>query len=44
MAARHGLAGTGVDPFTGLAADARTLRSRLLDHVQPPSPRAATPR
>ncbi len=32
-AARHGLAGTGVDPFTGQAADARTLRSRLLDHV-----------
>jgi glutamate---cysteine ligase / carboxylate-amine ligase len=32
-AARQGLAGTGVDPFTGQAADARTLRSRLLDHV-----------
>jgi carboxylate-amine ligase len=32
-AARHGLAGTGVDPFTGQAAAARTLRSRLLDHV-----------
>ena len=32
-AARHGLNGPGVDPFTGQAADARTLRSRLLDHV-----------
>ena len=32
-AARHGLAGTGVDPITGQAADARALRSRLLDHV-----------
>jgi glutamate---cysteine ligase / carboxylate-amine ligase len=32
-AARHGLAGTGVDPFTGQAVDARMLRSRLLDHV-----------
>ena len=32
-AARHGLAGTGVDPFTGQAAAARTLRSRLLDHA-----------
>jgi len=32
-AARHGLAGTGVDPVTGLAADARALRSRLLVHV-----------
>jgi glutamate---cysteine ligase / carboxylate-amine ligase len=34
-AARHGLAGTGIDPVTGQAADARTLRSRLLDHVYP---------
>ncbi len=34
-AARHGLAGTGVDPFTGQAADARALLSRLLDHVYP---------
>ncbi len=34
-AARHGLAGAGVDPFTGQAADARTLLSRLLDHVGP---------
>lgn len=34
-AARHGLAGTGVDPFTGQTADVRTLRSRLLDHVYP---------
>ena len=33
-AARHGLAGAGVDPFTGQAVDARTLRSRLIDHVQ----------
>ncbi len=32
-AARHGLAGAGVDPFTGQAVDARSLRSRLLDHV-----------
>ena len=34
-AARRGLAGPGVDPFTGQAADARSLRSRLLDHVYP---------
>jgi glutamate---cysteine ligase / carboxylate-amine ligase len=34
-AARHGLAGPAVDPFTGQAADARSLRSRLLDHVYP---------
>ena len=34
-AARWGLAGTGVDPFTGQPADARSLRSRLLDHVYP---------
>ena len=34
-AARHGLAGAAVDPFTGQAADARSLRSRLLDHVYP---------
>jgi carboxylate-amine ligase len=32
-AARHGLAGAGVDPFTGQTVDARRLRSRLLDHV-----------
>jgi carboxylate-amine ligase len=32
-AARHGLNGPGVDPFTGQAAGARTLQSRLLDHV-----------
>ena len=32
-AARHGLAGTGLDPFTGQTVDARSLRSRLLDHV-----------
>ena len=34
-AARHGIAGPGVDPLTGQAADARSLRSRLLDHVYP---------
>jgi carboxylate-amine ligase len=34
-AARHGLAGPAVDPFTGQAADARHLRSRLIDHVYP---------
>jgi glutamate---cysteine ligase / carboxylate-amine ligase len=32
-AARQGLASTGVDAFTGQAVDARTLCSRLLDHV-----------
>ena len=31
--ARHGLAGAGVDPFTGRTVGARSLRSRLLDHV-----------
>ena len=34
-AARHGPSGAGVDPVTGQAADAATLRSRLLDHVYP---------
>ncbi len=34
-AARHGFAGAGLDPVTGQAADAATLRSRLLDHVRP---------
>ena len=34
-AARHGLAGAGADPVTGQAADARSLLSRLLDHVYP---------
>jgi len=34
-AARRGLAGPGVDPFTGQAADPRSLRSRLLDHAYP---------
>jgi len=34
-AARHGLAGAAVDPFTGQPADPRRLRSRLLDHVGP---------
>jgi carboxylate-amine ligase len=32
-AARQGLAGAGVDPFTGQMADAHSLRSRLLDHA-----------
>jgi glutamate---cysteine ligase / carboxylate-amine ligase len=32
-AARQGLAGAGVDPFTGRTVDARSLRSRLLNHV-----------
>ena len=32
-AARHGLAGAGVDPVTGQAVDTAALRSRLLDHV-----------
>ena len=32
-AARHGLAGPGIDPFTGRAADSRSLLFRLLDHV-----------
>ena len=34
-AARHGLNGAGVNPFTGQTADARTLLSRLIDHVHP---------
>jgi len=34
-AARHGLAGAAIDPFTGQPADLRHLRSRLLDHVRP---------
>jgi carboxylate-amine ligase len=34
-AARHGLGGPAVDPFTGQAADPRSLRSRLIDHVYP---------
>jgi carboxylate-amine ligase len=33
-AARNGLAGAGVDPFTGRPADARALLSSLLGHVQ----------
>ena len=32
-AARNGLEGAGVDPFTGHSADARSLQSRFLDHV-----------
>jgi carboxylate-amine ligase len=34
-AARNGLAGPAVDPFTGQAEDARHLHSRLIDHVYP---------
>ena len=34
-AARHGLAGPAVDPFTGRTADARSAVSRLTDHVYP---------
>ena len=40
-AARRGLAGPGADPFTGQAADARTLRSRLAGSCLP---RAQRPR
>ncbi len=34
-AARHGLAGAGVDPVTGQPAGAPALRARLLDYVYP---------
>ena len=34
-AARHGLAGAAADPVTGQPAGARSLLSRLLDHVGP---------
>ena len=34
-AARHGLAGPGIDPVTGQPAGARVLRARLLEHVRP---------
>ena len=34
-AAQHGPAGAGLDPVTGQAVDAATLRTRLLDHVHP---------
>ena len=34
-AARQGLAGAGADPVTGQPVDARSLLSRLLDHVRP---------
>jgi glutamate---cysteine ligase / carboxylate-amine ligase len=34
-AARHGLAGAGIDPVTGQAVDAAALRAGLLDHVSP---------
>jgi len=34
-AARHGLAGPGIDPVTGQPAGAAALRARLLEHVSP---------
>ena len=34
-AARYGLTGPGIDPFTGLPADARSVRSRLIDQLYP---------
>jgi glutamate---cysteine ligase / carboxylate-amine ligase len=34
-AARHGLTGPAIDPFTGQAADARSVRSRLINHLYP---------
>jgi glutamate---cysteine ligase / carboxylate-amine ligase len=34
-AARRGLTGPGIDPFTGQTIDARSLRSRLVGHVRP---------
>ena len=34
-AARNGLAGPAVDPFTGRPADARSVRSRLIEHLYP---------
>src|SRR5271154_4894708 len=34
-AARHGLAGPAVDPFTGRTPDARSAVSRLTDHIYP---------
>ena len=34
-AARHGLTGPAIDPFTGQPADARRVRSRLIDHLYP---------
>jgi len=34
-AARHGLAGPGIDPVTGQPADPAALRARLLEHVSP---------
>jgi len=34
-AARHGLAGPGIDPVTGQPASAAALRARLLEHVAP---------
>jgi carboxylate-amine ligase len=34
-AARHGLTGPAIDPFTGQPADARSVRSRLIDYLYP---------
>jgi carboxylate-amine ligase len=34
-AARHGLTGAAIDPFTGQPADAHRVRSRLIDHLYP---------
>ena len=34
-AARHGLTGPAIDPFTGQPADARRVRSRLIDQLYP---------
>jgi len=34
-AARHGLTGPAIDPFTGQPADARSVRSRLIDQLYP---------
>jgi carboxylate-amine ligase len=34
-AARHGLAGAGIDPVTGQPVDAAALRARLLEYVSP---------
>ena len=34
-AARHGLTGPAIDPFTGQPADARRVRSRLIDYLYP---------
>ena len=34
-AARHGLSGPAIDSFTGQPASARSVRSRLIDHLYP---------